>query len=142
MDMKAEPLKVAYGHYQDAYNLTTDAVIKRDCQNKMHALDDTLRRYNDAVMDVVNQEIYKVDSTKKAEIEDVLRIYHDFSTRIESLAKKMDIPATDCDRTPGAAEARLEGIMKMINAHWERDCSLRLQLHIALDQTFTNEDMP
>ena len=142
VDMKTEPLKVAYGHYQDAYNLTEDAVVKRDCQNKMHALDDALQGYNDMVMDVVNNEIYKVDSNKKAEIEDVLRIYHDFSTKIESLAKKMELDSTEVNREPGKAGERLDGLMTLLHSHWERDCSLRLQLHVALDQTFTNENMP
>ena len=42
----------------------------------------------------------------------------------------------------GVAEERLAEILSLINKDWERDCTLRWQLHVALDQTFTNEVMP
>jgi len=129
--------------YAKAHDLTEDSVIKRECLSKIHNIDGVLEGYEDQVREVVNAEIYKEDANKKAGNEDVLKIYHEFSQRVEGLAKKLDaLPTGDVPRTPGVAEERLAAILALVNKDWERDLTLRWQLHVGLDQTFTNEVMP
>jgi uncharacterized protein YfkK (UPF0435 family) len=142
VEKKAEPLMAAKAHYQAAYDLTVDAVIKRQCTKKIEEIQDILDVYNQQALDVVNAAIFDNESNKKAEAEDILNIYHDFSQRIDSLSQKKKLEDAELSRVPGVADARLETILRRISSDYKRAKSLREQLHIAFDETFTIERLP
>lgn len=139
---KAEPLLAAKEHYKKAYQLSSDSAVKRQMVKKIEAIDDIIDGYNSQVLDVVNTAIFNNDKNKKSEAEDILKIYHQFSQRIDALAQKMDLPDAPLSKEPGVAAARLAIIKQRINDAFARDCNLREQLHAAVDQTYTEEQLP
>jgi len=142
VQMKAQPLIAAKEHYQIAHGLNTDVPVKLQLLNKIAAVDDIIDDYEQRVVNLVNSAIFKADEDKAADTEDILRIYHEFSKKIDSLQKKMELEDIDVPRAPGMAETRLAGIMAAIDIDYQRDITLREKLHIALDETFTIEKLP
>ena len=124
-----------------------EPALKKKAAQKKQNVADIQQEYDSRCEEEVNQEIYAAETSKEANAEDLLKIYHEFSVKAERLIKKdATIKSNGIDRRPGVptgpAEQRLVSLTRLVKSNMQTDCALRQQLHIELDETFTSENMP
>merc|ERR1712086_212625 len=88
-----------------------------------------------------------VDEDRVAE--DMLQVYHQFTLDcaesincLRPVGQLDDMGDDTVPRRKGAAQYRLDKLLEVVKASYDRDCGLREQLHIGTDALFNAEKMP
>jgi len=142
MKEKSKPFDDARNLCDKVAHFSDDDAVADEAANKKSAIDDLEDEYQGRVQELISKAIKDHEANKDTSEDDVLKIYHDFSTRCEGLVKKLSVPSSEADKTPGKAQERLDGLMRLVKMHLQRDLNLRQQLHIEIDETFTQEGLP
>merc|ERR1711957_380505 len=114
----------------------------KDINNKMDQYKREMEHY-------VNSKINEIIDTEAATAEDILAVYHQFTLDcaesincLRPVGQLDDMGDADVPRRKGAAQYRLDKLLEVVKASYDRDCGLREQLHIGTDALFNAEKMP
>merc|ERR1712167_175736 len=110
---------------------------KRTVKRRIAEVDDLMDEYKQQWLAILSDVIMASEAEKKTAADDLVKIYHDYSVRIETSIKKAIVNDAGVPRQPGEAEARLQGILALMKEKLDRDASLRKQLPEGLDDVYT-----
>jgi len=147
---KASPgFDLAKRHYNDAKDLCDETKDKVIVDNKVRDVNNKLDNYRTEVSDYVTTKINEIYETNESTNEDLLTIYHEFSTTcaqyiqcLRPVGQVDNFGERQVNRQKGAEQYRLEKLLEIVRKSHARDCELRKKLHVGTDQIFDAEGLP
>merc|ERR1712166_1171130 len=130
---------IAKEYYGEAKNLCEKDLDKLVVDTCVSDAEHVLDKYNQEVSDYLMNQYSEVASNQEQSQEDMLAMYHQFSLlcgdEIRQLrpTNQVEVGPDTAPRRKGAAAYRLEELLEVVKKSYERDCSLRRELHIGTD---------
>jgi len=141
-------IDIAKEYYGEAKNLCEKDLDKLVVDTCVSDAEHVLDKYNQEVSDYLMNQYSEVASNQEQSQEDMLAMYHQFSLlcgdEIRQLrpTNQVEVGPDTAPRRKGAAAYRLEELLEVVKKSYERDCSLRRELHIGTDGLFDHEKLP
>merc|ERR1711934_362825 len=133
-------------YYDEAQSLCGDNPdldeFKTKAQRHQNEADQRYNNYQEMLRVYYSREVSSIMESFSSTMEDSLQLYHQFAKTcaesIHGLRPKAQIQVCSDEilRRRGAAQYFLDEILEVVKKSYERDCTLRRQLHGAVDGLF------
>merc|ERR1712166_1727856 len=147
---EAEPgfelAKDDFNHAKDLCDKNSDKML---VDNRVKDVNDKMDEYKREVEYYVSNKVNEMTVDEDRVAEDMLQVYHQFTLDcaesincLRPVGQLDDMGDDTVPRRKGAAQYRLDKLLEVVKASYDRDCGLREQLHIGTDALFNAEKMP